>query len=245
MRNIYLTDGSERGFFTAVFDAYTDKDAYLTSSKAFQSGLFDTFIEVESEETKAQRVMKKLFSLSSQGAREILSILRTEADEKEQAAFLYAKKIVRYGEGARSRLADAEVHRALDLSGRVWKEVHRLKGFLRFREMENGVLYAPCSPDNDIVDLLLPHFIDRLQGLAFVVHDCRRGIAGIYDGKEWVLVAAGRAEIRLSEKEEAFSALWKKYYQTVNIPSRKNLRQQKNYMPVRYWSMLTEEPWQE
>ena len=39
-----------------------------------------------------------------------------------------------------------------------------------------------------------------------------------------------------------FSALWKKYYKTVNIPARKNLRTQRNFMPVRYWEFLTEEP---
>ncbi len=245
MRNIYRTDGSVDGFFTAVFDAYKDENAYLTSSAYLQQGLFDTFRFVETDEEKAKRVVKKLYSLSRRGTREIFSILRTSEEEREQVAFSYAKKIVRYGESVRGRLADADVRRALDLSGRVWTEVHRLKGFLRFRETAEGVLYAPCTPDNDVVELLESHFCKRFQGLAFVIHDVKRGLALLYDGKECLLARADNAEVILSEKELAFSALWKKYYQTVTIPSRKNVRQQKNYMPVRYWSMLTEEPWEE
>ena len=242
MRNIYRTDGSERGFLTAVFDAYPDKDAYLTSAPFFQAELFDGVRLVETDEEKAKRVVKKLFALSRKGAREVLSVLRTPNEEREQTAFLYAKKLVAYGEGARTYLADDAVRRALDESGKVWAEVHRLKGFLRFRETENGVLYAPCSPDNDVVDLLTPHFRARLNGLAFVIHDVKRWIAVLCDGKERQIVRAQKAEIVLSQKEEAFSLLWKRYYQTVNIESRKNLKQQKNYMPVRYWSMLVEAP---
>lgn len=245
MRNIYRTDGSVEGFFTAVFDAYQDGNAYLTSSSCFQQELFDNFLSVSPNEEKAKRVLKKLYSLSKQGTREIFSILRTSEEDKEQAAFLYAKKIVRCGGSARSRLTDPAVRRALDLSGRVWTEVHRLKGFLRFRETAEGVFYAPCSPDNDVIELVMPHFIERFQGNSFVIHDVKRAIAGMYNGKESMLVSVKEAEISFSKKELAFSALWKKYYKTVNIQSRKNLRQQKNYMPVRYWSMLTEEPYEE
>lgn len=245
MRNIYVTDGTVKGFFTAVFDAYLDENAYLTALPCFQQKIFDRFISVKSDEEKAKRVVKKLYALSAQGTREIFSILRTPAEDKEQTAFLYAKRIVKYGGGARSRLTDPVVRHALDLSGKVWTEVHRLKGFLRFRETAEGVFYAPCSPDNDVVELLTPHFIERFRGVPFLIHDVKRGLAAMYNGKDRLFVSVGEAEINLSEKEVAFSALWKKYYRTVNIQSRKNLRQQKNYMPVRYWSMLTEEPYEE
>ncbi len=245
MRNIYRTDGSVEGFFTAVFDAYQDGNAYLTSSACFQQELFDNFLSVSTDEEKAKRVVKKLYSLSKQGTKEIFSILRTPEEDKEQAAFLYAKEIVQSSGSARSRLTDPAVRRALDLSGRVWTEAHRLKGFLRFRETAEGVFYAPCSPDNDVIELVMPHFIERFQGTSFVIHDVKRAIAGMYNGKESMLVSVKEAEISFSQKELAFSALWKKYYKTVNIQSRKNLRQQKNYMPVRYWSMLTEEPYEE
>ena len=245
MRNVYVTDGSVEGFFTAVFDAYKDENAFLTASRCFQFGLLDTFLSVTTDEEKAKRVVKKLYSLSGQATREIFSILRTPEEDREQTAFLYAKKIVQYGGSVRSRLADPAVRQAQELSRRLWTEVHRLKGFLRFRETAEGVFYASCTPDNDVVELVMPHFIERFKSGSFVIHDVKRGVAGMYNGHESMLISVKEAEITLSGKELAFSALWKKYYKTVNIQSRKNLRQQKNYMPVRYWSMLMEEPYEE
>ena len=46
MRNIYLTDGTAETFFTAVFDAYRDADAFLSPSRALQTALGDRFIPV-------------------------------------------------------------------------------------------------------------------------------------------------------------------------------------------------------
>ena len=245
MRTVYLTDGSKAGFFTAVFEGYSDENAYLTANRDFQPRLFDTFVEVKTDEEKAKRVLKKLYSLSLQGAKEVDGVLRSEEEEKEQTAFSYVKLLVKYGASARNRLTDPIVRKALDSSGRVWTEAHRMKGFLRFMETETGVLYAPFSPDNDIVELIMPHFARRLQGKPFLVHDTRRKIAGAFNGTEWILLPAGEAEIVLSDREEAFASLWKKYYRTVSIPTRPNARQQKNYMPVRYWGYLTERPWEE
>ena len=242
-RKVYLFDGTKEGFLTAVFYAYKDDCAYLAPSDCFQAELLDEVKVVEIELDKAERVRKKLFSISNRGAFETLCVLRTEEADRAQAAFLYAKLIIKYGANARNRLTEKCVRRVLELSGKVFGEVHRLKGFLRFRETEQGVYYAPCEPDNDIVDLLLPHFQSRFAGQAFVIHDIRRGVAAVCDGKNAALSTVGQVEIILSEKETAYYALWKKYYQTVAIESRKNLKQQKNYMPVRYWRTLVEEPW--
>ncbi|MBQ8320184.1 MAG: TIGR03915 family putative DNA repair protein [Clostridia bacterium] len=245
MRKIYLLDGTTDGFFTAVFDAYKEEKAYLTKQKNVQVGLFDECISVNADEEKAGRVQKKLRSISSQGYNEVLQILRTNLEDGAQIAFQYLKLLVAYGGAARSRLTEPTVRRALELCGQVWTEVHRLKGFLRFQETATGLLYAHCKPDNDVVELLMPHFIARLHGIPFVIHDVARSIAGLYDGSAWTVAAVGEAEIALSEKEISFSSLWKNYYRTVAIPSRKNVRQQKNYMPTRYWSTLVEDPREE
>ena len=106
-------------------------------------------------------------------------------------------------------------------------------------ECSGGVLYAPYSPDNDITDLLMPHFAARLK-LPFIIHDIKRKIAGIYNGTEWVTTYADNAEICLSENEKAFENLWKRYYKSVNIEERPHIKQMKGYMPVRYWKFLPE-----
>ncbi len=115
-----------------------------------------------------------------------------------------------------------------------------MKGFLRFMESRDGALYAPFSPDNDITDLLMAHFAERMKAERFVIHDVKRKIAGMYDGREWIMARVGEAEVYLSEYERAFENLWKKYYKAVNIESRPHIKQMKGYMPVRYWKFLPE-----
>lgn len=240
MRHVYLTDGTPEGFFTAAFEAYADKDALVTSSRPFQTSLYDVFISVPPDRDKARRVLKKIGEIDRFAATEIDLILRTPAPDREQAAFAYLRLLVKTRAPVRKMLALPEVRRAAELSSQVSGERHRLTGFLRFSETASGVLYAPCSPDNDVVDLLMPHFAARLGNSPFVIHDLSRRIAGIGNGKEWLVSPVTEAEIVLSETEEIFLGLWKKYYRSVYIPARKNTRQMKGYMPVRYWKFMPE-----
>lgn len=245
MSTVYCTDGSPEGFFTAVFDAYADKNARIISSSAFQPALDDCFRQVAPDREKAARVLKKLKALDRNCLYDLDCVLRTPEPDREQAAFLYIRLLVTEGKSIRGMLASPEVRRVRDLSDRVGQERHRLTGFLRFRETANGVFYAPCAPDNDVVELLMPHFAARFRTFPFVIHDVKRKLAGVCDGREWTVVPAGEAELVLSDAEDAFETLWKKYYRTVSIPSRKNIRQMKAYMPVRYWNFLLENPREE
>lgn len=240
-RKVYFTDGTQESFFTAVFDGYKDDSAYLTSEKNLQLSLGEEWVKVEADGEKVARVLRKLKAIDARAVYDVQLVLRSCESDREQTAFLYVRELVKMGKSVRGKLALAAVRRMMDLRGQVANEVHRLKGFLRFSETEEGVLYAPCSPDHDDIDLLAPHFIARLNA-PFVIHDVWRQKALLYDGRECILAYVGDAEIVESEREKRFSALWKRYYQSVNIPARKNVRQQKNYMPVRYWEFLTEEP---
>ena len=241
IKTVYLLDGSEEGFFTAVFDAYKDRTAYLTSEGNRQLAFGEKLVLVKADGQKSERVVRKIKQIDAEVLYDLGLALRNRELDREQTAFLYIRELVETGRRVRGKLSVECVRRMMDLRGQVSNEVHRLKGFLRFSECQNGLLYAPCSPDHDDVDLLAPHFVARLN-TPFVIHDVWRKKAVIYDGEQCAVVFADGAEIFESNREQVFSALWKKYYSTVNIPSRKNVRQQKNYMPTRYWKFLNEKP---
>lgn len=240
-KKVYFTDGTEQGFLTAVFDAYKDQNAYVTSEKNFQLSLGQMFVNVLPDVEKAERVLVKIKAIDANAAYDLGLVLRNRETDREQTAFCYVRELVKTGRSVRGKLSLECVRRMMDLRGQVSNEVHRLKGFLRFSENADGILYAPCSPDHDDVDLLAPHFIARLNA-PFVIHDVWREKAVLYNGKDCIVLPVGRAAIVESDREKFFSSLWKKYYDSVNIPARKNLRQQKNYMPARYWKFLTENP---
>ena len=88
----------------------------------------------------------------------------------------------------------------------------------------------------------MPHFRSRIPEIPFVIHDVRRAKAAIWDGEHVFVAPLSKAEIVLSADEQGWQALWRRYYASVNIPSRKRLKQMKGYMPVRYWKFMPEMP---
>lgn len=236
----YLVDGSENCFYTAVFDAYKNKECIITSERDVQLGLGFEVFDVVTDENKAERVKAKINALDRGAAEDISLLLKSNASLKENVAFEYIKLIISNGGAVRAMLANPTVIEMSQIRTRVYGEAHRLKGLLRFMENADGVMYAPYSPDNDITDILAVHFAARFGGRPFVIHDIKRKIAAMYDGNEIIMTYADDAEIYLSEYENYFQNLWKQYYKSVNIESRPHEKQMKGYMPVRYWKFLPE-----
>ena len=236
----YLVDGSEDCFYTAVFDAYKNKECVITSERDVQLGLGFEVFDVVTDENKAERVKAKINALDRGAAEDISLLLKSNHSLKENVAFEYIKLIIENGGAVRAMQANPTVIEMTQIRTRVYLEAHRLKGLLRFMENADGVMYAPYSPDNDITDILAVHFAARFNGRPFVIHDIKRKIAAMYDGNEIVMTYAGDAEIYLSEYEDYFQNLWKQYYKSVNIESRPHEKQMKGYMPVRYWKFLPE-----
>lgn len=236
----FIVDGSEDCFYTAVFTAYREKESIITSEKNLQLNLGYEPVEIATDEEKSRRVREKLNKIDPLAGEDVALMLRSCESLKEQIAFEYIKLIVSHNRPVRAMTGNPTVMEMTDVRGKVTGELHRMKGFLRFMENADGVLYAPYSPDNDVTDLLAPHFAERLKNQRFVIHDVKRKIAAMYDGYELVVTRVGNAEVYLSEYERYFEELWKQYYQSVNIASRPHEKQMKGYMPVRYWRFLPE-----
>ncbi|MDE6442273.1 MAG: TIGR03915 family putative DNA repair protein [Clostridia bacterium] len=237
---IYICDGTPDSFFTAVFDAFNDKTGIITSDRDVQLSLDSEIVYVKSDEKKSERVQRGIYRYDSEAVRDVLYVLRSCDGLKEQTTLEYIRRLTEKKASIKKAYNLPEVVEFNDILHKVTGEIHRLKGFLRFMESSNGAFYAPYSPDNNITELLMPHFAERFKSERFVIHDLKRKIAGMYNGHEWIIGYAGEAEIYLSEYERAFETLWKKYYKSVNIKERPHEKQMKGYMPVRYWKYLPE-----
>ena len=244
MDRIYLYDGSEDGFFTAVFSAYENKErgALVYRKEGFQPRLGETLREVSTDKEKSARVRTKLEKTAGADAlQDICTTLRSGDAEAPNKAFRYIAVCLKYGFFAIERQNDPNVFEFCAILQQVRLEVHRFTGFLRFQETAQGYFYAHYAPDNDITALLLPHFTARLRGTPFFIHDVRRNVLAFYNGLTTrVLQGNGQITVFLSENERAFTDLWQTYYEAVNIESRKNERLMRGFMPARYWSHLPE-----
>lgn len=238
---IYFFDGSKDAFLTAFLLAFRDEHAFLTAGNC-QLTLGQESVFVRADPEKARRCEARLSELDQGCMHDLDILLRSGEEDRGQIAYRYFKFIALRKRPVRGMLSEDAVIAASECMRRVTFEVHRFKGFVRFMESESGALYAPISPDNDISELLLPHFRGRIPDIPFVIHDVRRAKAAVWDGVHAFTAPLERAEIVLSADEEGWQALWRRYYASVNIPSRRRLKQMKGYMPVRYWKFMPEMP---
>ncbi len=236
---IYFYDGSKPSFLTALLAAYSDDGAVL-SSRSAQLGLGEKTVFVHADPQRAEKAEQRLLSYDPKCMQDLDLLLRSGADDRDKVAFDYFRLLAARKHPVRGMLAEDAAAAADDCIRRVEYEVHRFHGFVRFLESASGALYAPIAPDNDICDLLLPHFCARLAQCPFVIHDVKRKRAAVYDGTHTFTAPLDRAEVALSADEAAWQELWKKYYKSVNIPSRERLKQMRGYMPVRYWKFMPE-----
>ena len=218
-RNIYMTDGSPEGFFTAVFDGWRDKDAFIASSRAVQTALGDEFIPVPPDAEKAARVVRKLRRIDNACLYEIDCVLRTpDAVQGTGCLFVYPPA----DGGKKARPRDAHPPGGAQGSGAFRPRGTGAAPPDRISALPGDggrrVLRALRTRQRRPWNFSCPIFAARFKTFPFVIHDLSRGIAGLCNGREWKIVPAADAELVLSEEEEGFERLWKKYYAAVNIP---------------------------
>ena len=135
------------------------------------------------------------------------------------------------------------VNTILKITKYVKNENHKMKGFLRFQELDNHILYAKMAPENDIIFLLSKHFATRLRNEYWIIEDVKRGIYSIYDKKDYYLISKEEfkpLKLEFSKEELHFKDLWQKFYNTIGITERKNERCRMNFMPKKYWKYIIE-----
>ncbi|MCX7771528.1 MAG: TIGR03915 family putative DNA repair protein [Clostridia bacterium] len=239
---IYLTDGSFEGILTAVFEAYANKvePEAIISKDVFQTSLLSEVKEVDTDIEKSDRVYKAIVEKIAEEAMETLyRAYLTEDPDVGTYIYRYIKIGLKIGRKTVSYLQNPDILKVHDLSHKVIAEMHLFLGILRFKKLKNGIFYAHIEPDNNITMLISSHFVDRLSDQPWIIHDARRDVYALYDTNQ---VVFSREHIAIPEDglDEQFELLWKRYFKTIAIESRKNLRAQKQFMPRRYWKNLVE-----
>lgn len=242
---VFIIENDINALLCALFYSFEKSvipDAVFYYGENRQQGFADEIFEIKTDCKKAERINDALVNYGGYG---IISSLKTCLCSSEENAALYAfrfaYKTLFLKKDIKGNLADKTVADFTFTVKKVWTEAHRIKGFLRFSESHGGVIYARFSPDNDVIALIAPHFVKRLSGLPFVIHDVKRGKIAVSDGYELILDRTKlTATFVPSEKETKFEELFRTYYREINIESRKNLRQQDGYMPRRYRHFMPE-----
>ncbi len=239
----YLYDGTFEGLLTCIYHHYyTEKASGIFPKDQYQSSMLGGYQEIETEQEKAMLVYDAIKTkISDYNLKRIYKVFRSNAERKECKILHYVR--LGFVKGSKISLlhGDPIVVPVQEAEYKINTEIHRLKGLIRFSELQDGVLYSPIEPDHDVVEFLADHFCDRFKKEAFLIHDVKRKKALAAYERRWYITAFTDEDLTSwSEEERAYQSMWKQYFENMAIKERINPRCQKNRMPVRYWKNLTE-----
>ena len=232
------------GFLTAIYYAfYSKEDIYSIVTKDEVSfNLLATIKEIQSEEDKYKKVKTSIVSkIDPLSLSKIYKVFLSNEKDKGLLCYNYLKKAFKLGTKIHEHIYLDEVRKIDLICRRVSLESHRFTGFIRFKSIQDKFLYAVAEPDNNILELISPHFQRRFPNEYWIIHDKKRNIASVYNKISWEIIEMNSSLIDIIENyKDNFEDLWRGYFKATTIVERTNLKLQKRQMPKRYWNNLVE-----
>ena len=248
----YIFDGSFPGFLTAVFEWFERRpgNVVLKSIAVFQPEAFTESFTVSTNPAKADRVWLGLEKkLKKDWHRIIYCSFLSEIADAYNHLFQFAIYIFQNQNGAEKNFGNKHVIALAKYAKSVEREKHRMEAFIRFQKTADGMFYTSVEPDFNVLPLISTHFKNRYADQQWIIYDLKRKYGLYYNLNTVEEITIDFAKdvdrknlqaIVMDEKEELYSILWKDYFKSANIVSRKNTKLHIRHVPKRYWKYLTE-----
>lgn len=250
---IYVFDGSLEGLLSAVFEWFERKPGpvQLKLDKHYQPDAFSDTLEIVSDHQKAARVWKGLQKkIDREGLRRIYCAFLSELPEVYDSIFRFVIYVFQHPAGAEKNYGNQEVLHIAQTAKKVSREKHRMEAFVRFKLTSDGIFYCGIDPDFNVLPLIMQHFKKRYADQKWIIYDVKRHYGLFYDLQKLQEIKVtleeeknflkSKNQQQLNENEEWYASLWKDYFKSTNILSRKNTKLHVQSVPKRYWKYLTE-----
>lgn len=250
--NILVCVDSLEGIFTGIYQAYarrlTPECTRLQIGREGNMRLFaqyDFLMENKEEAWKVADTLK--CRLGEEVYYRIVQAAASRDVEKGTAIYRTVARALKLSRPERvlEQLAEDNVRKVFELSRNVWYESHHLLGFLRFRELKSGVLFARIGPKNNVLSMLAEHFADRLPEENFIIHDEGRNLFALHEaGRDWYLLKRDepfpKPSLEYSREEAMYEELFCHFCHKIAIEERENKELQRNMLPLRFRDYMVE-----
>lgn len=248
----FICEDSIEGVFTGIYDAYAlrigHEHIHLQIGEEENYRLFAHYRNSLPDYVKTRKVAETI--QKRLGTEVYMSICRALAAEdagKAQAVYQTVVDGITNGSGRRvlENVANPYVELVFRLARSTGNEIHRMMEFVRFQELEQGILYSKIGPKCNVVSFIMPHFADRLPLENFIIYDEKRNLYGVHPAKKnWYLVSEWEIPtedtLQMSAEEEAYQELFTMFCHTIAIKERKNLKLQQQMLPLRFQDYMVE-----
>ena len=172
----YLCDTTFEGLLTAIYFAYKEKqDCRVLSGRTYQNTLGETLVEVKTDYSLFHKM--EAYISERCGVDNLMNMYKAYLGEDPGVAdmiFRYFRTALKMKAETYFMHADPTVQPILKIARRVSMEGNKMGGFIRFKKLENDLMYAGYTPTSNVTPLVAPHFTDRMGEYNWIIHDTRR-----------------------------------------------------------------------
>ena len=235
-------DGTFEGFLSLVYEVYYKKFQVEKILREFPATLIlDDIITIEYDEKKSLKVLESLkLKFTKKNFSVILNVFMCDSKEFE----LNLLHFIIAGFKNQKQLENINlpfVQNLQNLQKELFRHNHKMTGFTRFIELDDGLLYAKIDSKFNVVYFLGQHFLKRFNNQRYIIHDLKRQIAFIKENSFVGVQNVAEFETpKVSVNEEKFSKLWQTFFASVSIESRKNKKLQRQMVPLLYRTYMNE-----
>lgn len=245
-------DGTFEGLLSAIFETYRLKitAAAIVPKDEWQSSLFEVPTHVATNEEWAKRVLAGVEKKCSKKTTKLLyHCFLSELPDISMLIFDFIKKSVASRMDITDNYGDDTVLKLHQIKKKIGREVHRMHAFVRFQCTKDDIYYSVIEPDFNVIPLLNDHFEKRYPAQEWLIYDAKRRYGIFYNREQTEYITfEDDAQLKyrqlndsvLDESEPDYQILWKSYFDSVNIPERRNMKLHLQHVPKRYWKYLSE-----
>lgn len=229
---------------TCIYDAWSEalvighSQIQLKKEPVFQATLFDTYIHVEGDAEKAEKVIRSIRrDISDEAYRFVYYATLSVEEDALQAIYNFLRVGFSIGCRVLDYYSNPHVMRIMELRRSVGNESHHFREFVRFQSLNNKVYVGHIEPKSDVVMLVGRHFADRMPSEHWMLLDDNRRIACVHpkDGENYLRYLTDTEFETLCQTEayeDAYTDMWKSFFHATAIKERENYICQRNLFPI-------------
>lgn len=239
---ILIYDGTFECYLSLVHEVYYKKLSPSTIIRELPKQLIlEEVYEISYNEVEALKVLEALKKrFTKQNFETVLNIFMCESVAFELDLLHYIIAGFKNQQELQN-INNTHIFAIHNLQKELFRNYHKMSGFLRFVELEDGSLYAKLESKFNLVYLLGSFFAKRFNNQNYIIHDIKRKLAFIHTQEFRGVKSVAEFETpTLSQSEEKFSELWRTFFDTIAIEIRKNPKLQRQLVSLIYRIYMSE-----
>ena len=233
-----------KDIMTCIYDAWAEalkighSQIQLKKEPIFQQTMFDEYIHVNGDPSKAEKVIRSIRrNISEEASLDVYYATLSAEEDALQAIYNFLRAGFAAGGSILRQYSNPHVIKLLEIRRRVSNEAHHFREFARFQSLDSQVYISHLEPRSDVIMLVGTHFSDRMPSEHWMIIDDNRKTACVHpkDGENYLryLTDEEFQTLRKTEEyEDEFTDMWKIFFHATSIKQRENYVCQRNLFPI-------------